>query len=90
MAKVSLKSNKLLRVFQTVRKEMDNFYKLYAKWRGGISDDLVWGNIRPLPETMLQVTTETARIWQSINKSGISANQGRVFPDSFGSCVMML
>ena len=42
-------------VFQTVRKEMDNFYKLYAKWRGGISDDLVWGNIRPLPETMLQV-----------------------------------
>ena len=46
------------RHFQNVDKELDNFYRLYGKWRSGISDELVWDKIRPLPESMLQVTSE--------------------------------
>ncbi|KAL5268322.1 hypothetical protein ACHWQZ_G002251 [Mnemiopsis leidyi] len=39
---------------ENVKKELDNFYRLYGKWRGGITDELIWDKIRPLPESMLQ------------------------------------
>ncbi|XP_063684329.1 UTP--glucose-1-phosphate uridylyltransferase-like isoform X2 [Bolinopsis microptera] len=39
---------------ENVSRELDNFYRLYGKWRGGISDELIWDKIRPLPESMLQ------------------------------------
>ena len=46
-------------VLQGVSKELDNFYRLYGKWRSGISDELEWDKIRPLPESMLQVSFVT-------------------------------
>ena len=36
-----------------VGSELNHFYKLYSRWRSGVSEELDWNKIKPLPESML-------------------------------------